>query len=99
MIEEEICKEDESHSIEHQKENKFRNFVKIKIISTKSTEEEANRLFADTVFSRCITDIGTFQGCEAPVIVLLYGVEERNNYSELINMCSRAQYKGGIRYY
>ena len=32
--------------------------------------------------------------CEAPATVLWYGMERRNNYSELINMWSRAQYKG-----
>ena len=42
VIEDEICKEDELHSIEHQEGNKFRNIVNLKIINTNKNYCEAS---------------------------------------------------------
>ena len=36
----------------------------VKVLNTKSTEDEANMLFADTAFSGCITNMNKQAGAE-----------------------------------
>ena len=68
----------------------------IKILTTNGTEAVAGIILEN--FKSSITNIGRFQGCEAPVIVVLCGKERDYNFAEIVNMCSRAQYKVEFKY-
>ena len=63
----------------------------VKMIHVSSTEELARTVVAGTVYENSVTPIDEFQGCEAHVGVVFLGMD--NNYSQLLEMCSRAQYK------
>ena len=71
----------------------------VTILSTKKTQADARRMFSNSEFESCITNVESFLGCESPVIILFYEKEKRVSYAELINMWSRAQYKAGIKYH
>ena len=63
----------------------------VKIIYLPSTKELAESVTNGTVFQVSMTSIDDFQGCEIPVAAVFLGSE--NDYSQIVEMCSRAQYK------
>ena len=63
----------------------------VKIIYLSSTKELAESVINGTVFQVSMTSIDDFQGCEIPVAAVFLG--SGNDYSQIVEMCSRAQYK------
>ena len=68
----------------------------IKILTTNGTEPLAEMLLPN--FKSLVTNIETFVGCESPIIILVCGKEKVDNFAEIVNMCSRAQYKVETKY-
>ena len=71
------------------------NHEQLSILYTDDTESDAKEIFKESKFKNCLVHFKSYQGCETPVIVLFFGKEEQidENYSVLIDMASRAQYK------
>ena len=63
----------------------------VKMIHLSSTKKLAQAAVARTVYENSVIQIDEFQGCETYVGVVFLGMD--NNYSQLLEMCSRAQYK------
>ena len=63
----------------------------VKLIYVSSTEELARAVASGTMYGNSVTSIDEFQGCETYVGVVFLGMD--NNFSQLLEMCSRAQYK------
>ena len=61
------------------------------MIHLSSTKKLAQAAVARTVYENSVIQIDEFQGCETNVGVVFLGMD--NNYSQLLEMCSRAQYK------
>merc|ERR1719458_1663119 len=61
------------------------------MIHVSSTKELAQEVVHGTVYKDSVIQIDEFQGCETYVGVVFLGMD--NNYSQLLEMCSRAQYK------
>ena len=58
-----------------------------------NTEELAQKVVKETVYEGSLTAIDDFQGCETPVAVVFFSKAPGGDYSQLLEMCSRAQYK------
>ena len=73
----------------------------LKIIHTEETEKAANDIFDRSEFQQCMTTLIQFQGCESSIVVLFFSKikKDMNNFSKLIDMSSRARYKGLLKYY
>ena len=56
-----------------------------------STKELAQEVVSGTAYENSVIPTDEFQGCETYVGVVFLGMD--NNYSQLLEMCSRAQYK------
>ena len=67
----------------------------VKMIYVSSTEELAKAVVQGTVYENSAIQIDKFQGCETYVGVVFLGMDlgNDNNFSQLLEMCSRAQYK------
>ena len=67
----------------------------VKMIYVSSTEELAKAVVQGTVYENSVIQIDKFQGCETYVGVVFLGMDmgKDNNFSQLLEMCSRAQYK------
>ena len=63
----------------------------VKMIYVSSTEDLAKAVVQGTVYENSVIQIDKFQGCETYVGVVFLGKD--NNFSQLLEMCSRAQYK------
>ena len=63
----------------------------VKVIHVTSSKELAQAVVSGTVYENSVIQIDEFQGCETYVGVVFLGMD--NNYSQLLEMCSRAQYK------
>lgn len=63
----------------------------VKMIHVTNTKELALEVVNGTVYQNSVIPINDFQGCETYVGVVFLGMD--NNYSQLLEMCSRAQYK------
>ena len=63
----------------------------VKMIHLSSTKELAESSTERTVYKPSVMSVDDFQGCETPVAVIFWGTD--SNYSQLLEMCSRAQYK------
>ena len=63
----------------------------VKMLYVTSTKELAQGVAHGTVYENSLVQIDEFRGCETYVGVVFLGTD--NNYSELLEMCSRAQYK------
>ena len=63
----------------------------VKMIHMTSTKELARAVVVGTVYENSVIQIDEFQGCETSVGVVFFGID--NNFSQLLEMCSRAQYK------
>ena len=63
----------------------------VKMIHVTSTKALAQAVVGGTVYENSVIQIDEFQGCETYVGVVFLGMG--NNYSQLLEMCSRAQYK------
>ena len=63
----------------------------VKLIYVSSTEKLARAVASGTMYGNSVTSIDEFQGCETYVGVVFLGMD--NNFSQLLEMCSRAQYK------
>ena len=63
----------------------------VKMIYLSSTKKIAKFVTSGTVFEDSLTSINDFQGCEAPLAVVFLGSD--SDYSQVVEMCSRAQYK------
>ena len=63
----------------------------VKMIHVSSTKELARTVVGGTMYKNSVIQIDEFQGCETYVGVVFLGMD--NNYSQLLEMCSRAQYK------
>ena len=63
----------------------------VKMIHVSSTERLAQEVACGTVYENSVIRVNDFQGCETYVGVVFLGMD--NNYSQLLEMCSRAQYK------
>ena len=63
----------------------------VKMIHVSSTKELARTVVGGTMYENSVIQIDEFQGCETYVGVVFLGMD--NNYSQLLEMCSRAQYK------
>ena len=61
------------------------------MIHLSSTKELAESSTEGTVYKPSVMSVDDFQGCETPVAVIFWGTD--SNYSQLLEMCSRAQYK------
>ena len=61
------------------------------MIHVSSTKELARTVVGGTMYENSVIQIDEFQGCETYVGVVFLGMD--NNYSQLLEMCSRAQYK------
>ena len=46
-----------------------------------------------TKFSALLSTLDNVQGCEYPVVVVFFADESNKSFSNLLEMCSRAQYK------
>ena len=64
----------------------------VKMIHVSSTKKLAQDVVRGTVYENSVIPTNEFQGCESQVIVVFLGVDN-NNFSEVLEMCSRAQYK------
>ena len=64
---------------------------KLKIICDPETKATALELFGDTEYAACIRTLSQLQGCETPIAVVIFPQDD--NFSRLMEMCSRAQYK------
>ena len=65
----------------------------VKMIYVSNIEELAHMVAKDTPYEGCLTAINDFQGCETPVAVVFFSNAPDGDYSQLLEMCSRAQYK------
>ena len=63
------------------------------MIYVSNTKELAEHAMMDTVYGKFLTAIDDFQGCETPVAVVFFSKAPDGDYSQLLEMCSRAQYK------
>ena len=63
----------------------------VKMIYQSSTKELAESVTQGTAYKKSLVSVNDFQGCETPVAVIFWGTD--SNYSQLLEMCSRAQYK------
>ena len=63
----------------------------VKMIYTDSSKDLTESVTQGTVYETSMTSIEDFRGCETPVAVTILG--KLDNYSQLLEMCSRAQYK------
>ena len=70
----------------------------VTVLHTENTEQDAREIFENSQFKSCLTTLSSFQGCEAPVIVLFFSREKTDNYARLLDMAARGQYKAGIKY-
>ena len=64
----------------------------VKMIHVSSTKELAQKVVRATAYEHSVIPIDEFQGCEAHVGVVFLGMDN-NNFSQVLEMCSRAQYK------
>ena len=64
----------------------------VKIIHVSSTKELAQEVVQGTMFENSVIQTDEFQGCETYVGVVFLGMDN-NNFSQVLEMCSRAQYK------
>ena len=71
----------------------------LKIINTQGTEADAKEIFGSSKYESCMTTLEQFQGCESMVVIVFFSWKENDNYAKLMDMSSRAQYKGDIKYY
>ena len=67
------------------------NPVQVKLIYLSSTKELAETVAQGTVYLQSLTSIDDYQGCETPIAAIFFRID--SNYSQLLEMCSRAQYK------
>ena len=66
--------------------------TQVKMIHLSSTKELVESVISRSDwYERSLVSINDFQGCETPVAVIFWGTD--SNYSQLLEMCSRAQYK------
>ena len=65
----------------------------VKMIFVSNTRELAQKVVKETVYEGSLTAIDDFQGCETPVAVVFFSKAPGGDYSQLLEMCSRAQYK------
>ena len=63
----------------------------VKILFSKNKSNDAQRLFKNSRFSPSLSFWTSFTGCEAPVVVMFFSVDDRN--WEFMEMASRAQFK------
>ena len=65
----------------------------VKMIFVSNTEELAQKVVKETVYEGSLTTIDDFQGCETSVAVVFFSKAPDGDYSQLLEMCSRARYK------
>ena len=66
----------------------------VRMIHVSNTEQLAKEVVRETVYEGSLTRIDDFQGCETPVAVVFFSeAPGGGDYSQLLEMCSRAQYK------
>ena len=64
-----------------------------KITFVPEAEKLARTSVAGTKFSELLSTLDNVQGCEYPVAVVFFADESNKSFSNLLEMCSRAQYK------
>ena len=64
----------------------------VKIISALKSEDLTS-IFHETKWQQSLITLDEYQGCEIPLAVVLYSKENKLNYSNLLEMSSRAQLK------
>ena len=63
----------------------------LKVIHDHETEELAKAIVSNTMFKQSLATLEEVQGCEYPIVMVLFS--KSDNYSQLLEMCSRAQHK------
>lgn len=63
----------------------------LKVIHDHETEELAKAIVSNTKFNQSLATLDEVQGCEFPIVMVLFS--KSDNYSQLLEMCSRAQHK------
>ena len=69
----------------------------LKIIHTDDTEKDAREIIKSK-FEGCLTTMKQYQGSQSPIVIVFYSKEETQNYSNLVDMASRAQYQAIFNY-
>ena len=64
----------------------------VKMIHVASTAELAKEVATGTAYEGSVISVNDFQGCETYIGVVFLGTDN-NNLSQVLEMCSRAQYK------
>ena len=64
----------------------------VTVIHVSSNRDFAQSVFRGTVYENSVIPVDKFQGCQTFVGVVFLGVDN-SNFSQILEMCSRAQYK------
>ena len=68
----------------------------VKILFTKNKSEDAHKIFASSKYCKSLTELTSFIGCEAPVVIMFFSEDDKN--WQFLEMASRAQYKVKLNY-